>query len=152
QRSIRYNWDGQDVNAQHLFAGFDLMHTITQAQYDTTAGRDLRSAGYTKVTFFARGSLSTNTLVKIEVADDGSTATFDSACLSLSTDGTLDDDQNPGGTPCGRLGTLRGSWQQFSISVSNSALGSIKDFFKATLIFNQPLGSTGAGQGGTVYF
>src|SRR5947207_2998733 len=24
QRSIRYNWDGQDVASQHAFAGFDL--------------------------------------------------------------------------------------------------------------------------------
>jgi len=153
-RSIRYSWTGEPVAGQHNFAGFDLMHTPTQATYTSTIGRDLRQAGYTKVKFFARGSLSTNTLVKIEVADDGNTGTVDLSCVSLSGSGTLDDGVNPGSNGCGRMDTLTSDWKQFTIPIvsPNIALSGVKDFFKATFVFNDPfIGNLAPGQGGIVY-
>jgi len=150
QRSIRYSWTGQLVAGQN-FAGFDLMDQPTQAQYNSqSTGRDLSKAGYGKVTFFARGSLSTNTLIKIEVADDGNSMTHDANCLSLSTNGTLDAPDGAGAN-CNHPQTLTSNWQSFSIPVTNASLIGLKDFFKATYIF---LPSAGAptGQGGTVYF
>ncbi len=158
-RSIRYFWNGQNVSnsschpdPEHTFAGFDLMHTALLADFNTTAGRDLRQAGYQKVTFFARGSLSTNTIAKVEVATHpGSNVCVSptAPCLSLSSNGTDDDST----TPCGRTAQLTGDWQQYSIPVTASDLASIKDYFKSTFIFNPPsVGSTAAGQGGTVYF
>ena len=150
-RSIRYSWNGQDVAGQHVFAGFDLMHTPLLSQYDATPGRDLRSAGYTKVTFFARGSLSSNTFVKIEVADDGVSTTHDANCVSLSVSGT-DDAPDGAGLPCGRTDALAGDWRQYAIPVSPASLNPIKDLFKATFIFTPPfVGSTQPGQGGVVY-
>jgi hypothetical protein len=148
RRSIRYSWTGQSVAGQTLFTGFDLMHTPTLATYASTPGRDLRAAGYTKVTFFARGSLSTRTLIKVEVAEPSSTP---GPCISLSTDGTLDDNVNVGSTPCGNLGVLSGSWQQYTIHFPTSDLAAVKDLFKATFIFN-PMTGAPSGQGGTVYF
>lgn len=151
-RSIRYYWSGQPAQAgstDHTFAGFDLMHTAVLADYTTTAGRDLRTAGYTKVTFYARGSLSTNTTLKIEVADDGSQSTAD-PCMTLSTNGT--DDACTAGPLSMAPRQLTSSWQQFTITVPNSALASIKDFFKATFVFTDPfVGNQAPGQGGTVY-
>jgi hypothetical protein len=153
-RSIRYRWTGENVAGQFLFAGFDLMHTPTEATYSSTAGRDLHAAGYGHVKFFARGSLATNTLAKIEVADDGNTSTVNLSCVSLSTAAHLDDGFNPGSTMCGRRDTISSDWHQYSIPISNPpvALASIKDFFKVTFVFNNAIpGNTLPGQGGTIY-
>lgn len=144
ERSIRYTWNGQAVASQLVYAGFTLMHTPTQARYTTTLGRDLRQAGYTRVTFYARGTLAANNLVKIEVADDGEPLTA-APCISLSSSGTLD------ATPaCGTTGTLSSTWQPVSITISNASLASVKDFFKATIINTS--GATIPGDGGTVFF
>lgn len=154
ERSIRYSWTGERVNGGFLFAGFTLMHTPLQADYSSTAGRDLRAAGYTRVTFYARGTLGSQTLAKIEVVDDGNSSTANASCLSLSTDGTLDDNVNAGATPCGTLGTLSSSWTRFSIPIASpsTALASVKDFLKVTYIFNNVVpGNTNPGQGGTIY-
>ncbi len=154
QRSIRYSWTGERVDGQHNFCGFTLMHTATQPEYDSTPGRDLRQAGYTKVKFYARGTLSTNTLAKIEVADDGTDATVNLSCVSLSPNGTLDDGVNPGSFACGRKDSLSSDWKQFTVPIANlpAALASIKDFFKVTYVFNDPFpGNTVPGQGGTIY-
>ncbi len=153
-RSIRYSWTGERVNSQFLFAGFDLMHTATQADYSSTSGRNLSTSGYTRVKFYARGTLSTATFVKIEVADDGNTSTANASCLSLSTSGTLDDGVNAGTTACGNTGTLTSDWKPFTITIVSpvTALTSVKDFFKATFIYNDPTpGSQNPGQGGTIF-
>jgi hypothetical protein len=150
-RSIRYVWNGGNVSSQfgpeHTFAGFDLMNTSTQADYGSASntGRDLRAAGYTKVNFFARASLSSNTLVKVEVA---APSTNPAPCIAFSTDGTLDDTL-PGGTPCGVKRAISSNWGSFTISIVPAThLGTVKDFFKATFIYV----GAGTGSGGTVYF
>jgi hypothetical protein len=147
-RSIRYHWTGQPAAAgstNHSFAGFDLMHTAQQADYTATPARDLSAAGYTSARFYARGSLSTNTVLKIEVADDGNTATA-APCVVLSTNGT-----DTGGTSC-TPGFLTSDWRQYSIPLTSTALSAVKDFFKATFIFTDPfVGNQAPGQGGTVY-
>lgn len=147
ERSIRYRWTGESVASQTLYAGFNLMHTPTQATYTSTVGRDLRSAGYTQVTFYIRGTLSTNTIAKVEVADDGNTGTANTSCVSLSTDGTGNDPT----TPCVNTGTLSTSWQKVTITIATPAtpLANVKDFFKVTFVYN-PL-SNPKGQGGEVF-
>jgi hypothetical protein len=47
-------------------------------------------------------------------------------------------------------GQLSGSWQRFSIPVTEQDLRAVKDFFKATFIYKTP--SAPAGGGGTVFF
>lgn len=152
-RSIRYVWNGSPAQAgstDHTFAGFDLMHTTSLTDYSTTVGRDLRAAGYTKVTFYARGALSTNTTLKIEVADDGNTGTA-SPCLTLSTNGT--DNACTAGPLTLTPRQLTSSWQQYTLTFPTSSLAAVKDFFKATFVFTDPfVGNQNPGQGGTVYF
>ncbi len=60
---------GRTPNPEFTFAGFDLMHVPTIAAYSSKPGRNIQAAGYTKVTFYARGSLSTYTVVKIDVSE-----------------------------------------------------------------------------------
>ena len=164
-RSIRYSWTGQPVsnpsgvpNPESAFAGFDLMDTATLDTYASTLGRNLQTPNYGKATFYARGSLSTNTVLKIEVSDDGNVNTA-APCIVLSANGT-DPTPGPSGA-CSVNGsvfnplamptrTLSSSWQQFTITIPNSALANIKDFFKATFVYTNP-GTAPVGQGGTAY-
>ena len=166
RRSIRYSWTGAPVsnlgcpaqNPTHNFAGFDLMHSATQSDY-ASPGRDLRKAGYTQVTFYARGSLSTNTALKIEVASPGSPtdacAAVNSPCMTLSPDGSVDDcgpnGPNPFAMSPGQLINIVASCT--ASLVPNSQLANIRDFFKATFVFTDPfVGNQAPGQGGTAYF
>jgi hypothetical protein len=146
-RSIRYIWNGQAVGGQIDFAGFTLMHTPSQADYATTNGRNLSTTNYTKVTFYARGTLATNTFVKVEVADDGNSATA-APCVALSPNGDLD--ALAPATPCGVKAQIGSDWASYSIPVPNANLNPVKDFFKATIIFLG--GGSNPGGGGTVYF
>jgi len=153
-RSIRYVWNGGDVSnpscppAEHTFAGFDLMQTPFQTTFMTSPARNLTGSGYGKVTFYARGSLGANVIVKIEVAAPGFAGGCGTPppapCIVLSSDGLTDS------TPaCGKLGQLAGSWGSYSTSgLAPSDLASIRDFFKATMIY----AGAGTGTGGTVYF
>ncbi len=163
QRSIRYSWTGEAVtntscqaqNPTHAFAGFDLMDTATRAEYDAqTVGHDLRQAGYTKVTFYARGSLSTNTYLKVEVASPKATNACTgtvSPCLKLVMANTSDPD--PLRDPTCSVQTLSESWGQYTIPIQNSDLQSVQDLFKATFVFVDPfVGNLAPGQGGTAYF
>jgi hypothetical protein len=159
-RSIRYSWTGQPVSnagcpAQSptsAFAGFDLMHTATQAEYAGTPGRNLTKAGYTKVTFYARGSLSTNTYLKVEIAGPGSAdpcAAVVSPCVKL-LNGV---DPAPGtDTTCTPF-QLTGQWGTYTITIPSPAtqLAAVKDLFKATFIYTNLTGAP-SGQGGTAYF
>jgi hypothetical protein len=124
------------------------MHVPTLAEYATTPGKDLRSGNYSRVRFNARGSLSTNTVVKVEVADDGDTAT-PAPCIVLSESGTEDDATANNPASCMTRGRLTSSWAQFSIPVSASDLDNVKDFFKATFIYKRA--DQGTGSGGTIY-
>jgi len=152
-RSIRYVWNGKPPAAgstSFSFAGFDLMHTATETTYSTTAGRDLRAAGYRRVTFYARGSLSTNTVIKIEVADDGIDGGVVPGCLVLSTSGS--GTVTSGNQPCSNTATLSSNWTRHTITITDAMLASVKDYFKATFVFTDPfVGNQTPGQGGTLY-
>ena len=135
-----------------LFAGFSLMHVPLFANYTTMPGRDLRAAGYTKVTFYARANLSSLTSITIEAGGPNP-----EACVTLSVDGTVDNCQNlfTGSTNEGhRTDTISGNWKQYTLPISGTQQSAIKDFFKATLVFDGtqlPPGNTNPGQGGTLY-
>ena len=151
RRSIRFAWNGQPTDATTItFAGMSLMHVPVFANYDITPPRDLRAAGYTRVVFAARGALSTFTSVKIEAGGPAS------ACMTLSASGTTNEcflNNNPA-TPCLTCQTLPFSsgWRSYSLPLSSAQQSAIKDFFKATFIFDNPTpGSTNPGQGGTIY-
>jgi hypothetical protein len=151
-RSIRYNWNGTPVVGGTLFAGFDLMNTPTLSTYNPNTGRNLSGAGYGKVTFYARGGLSTNTVLKVEAANPSNNG----QCVVLSMNGTDDivniaDQCNSQPTPSGcSKAQLSANWQSYRLTIVNSS--NVADLFKATFIYNQPCFSTTYGQGGTVFF
>ncbi len=147
--AMRYSWTGDNAAGQHIFVGVDLVHTGGLADYAATAGKDLRSGNYARVTFDARGSLSSDVVIKIEVSDDGVQGT-PAPCIVLSATGLLDD-STPGNpfASCGNKATLLSTWQSYSLSVSASDLTSVKDYFKATFIYKGAPASTGTG--GTVF-
>ena len=112
------------------------MHTTTLADY-ATVGRNLQPAGYTRVTFQIRGSLSTHTFLKIEVASPGAPgnacAFVNSPCLTLSADGKAADDACTADShfPNGFAMTpkaLTASWQPYSINVPVSVPGQYPGF------------------------
>jgi len=180
RRSIRYSWTGRDVsnpqgsgclpNPEHIFAGFDLMHvpdnTPTLSVYNSTPGRNLSKAGYTKATFYVRGSLSSNTILKVEAASPGVPASgcpvVTSPCLILyaNANDLAVYEASPGfSTNCQPAPTaLTGSWQSYSMSIaaaianSSQPASAIKDFFKATFVYTPPGFGAPSGQGGIAYF
>jgi hypothetical protein len=159
-RSILYSWNGQPPGGvpsspPGQFAGFSLMHTISLATYNSTPGRDLSAFGYSRITFYARGTLSSSTTLKIEGADDTSSGILQS-CLTLSSDGNGDECGANGDAP-GTREVLTGNWQKYTLIIYQPTLNlkSVKDFFKATFVYSFPLGGLpgeAPGQGGTVYF
>jgi hypothetical protein len=163
RRSIRYSWTGGLVSAPGctpnptpFFAGFDLMHTPTIDTYNSTPGRDLHKAGYTKITFVARGTLTSHTVLKIEGATPPSPAGCQPPivvpCLWLHDSNSIDIDDGSNSQGCGH-NTLSGSWNSYSIAIPAGWLAAtaVKDFFKATFVYNQQPGAP-TGQGGIVYF
>ena len=157
RRSIRYSWNGQPTvagSADATFAGFDLMHVVdntpTLTIYAATPGRDLRQTGYTKATFYARGTLASNTVLKIEVSDDGNTSTSD-PCLVLSAAGTDNSACDANGLDLLKMPAqvLTSSWRQYTITIPTASLGNVKDLFKATFVFAPSYGAIP--QGGVIY-
>ncbi|MFH1282490.1 MAG: hypothetical protein ABII27_02380 [bacterium] len=133
KNSVKYIWDGGDVfdyntgEFQNSFAGLKL--SIASSGDNSTA-RNFTDAGYTKVVFYLRGVLSSNVSVKAEGPDDGDNTTVGSSLIISEI--TLD-------------------WQRYSFNISPNDLDNINDFFKLTLIYDNPAGTTNNGEGGTVY-
>jgi len=133
-RCISYFWNGQDVLnsgvAEHTFVGFDLLVSQNFSTLAGTPARNLSAAGYTKVTFWMRGSLSDSTQVKVEAPGTGNQSTLAPTLIITS---------------------LLGSWQQFTVSAGPGAFSNVKEFFKVTFVYNQPTGTTNHGDGGSVF-
>ena len=155
-RSIRYFWNGQPANpgGTGSFAGFTLIDTPSESTYASTPGRNLGKFGYTKITFYARGSLSTRTNLKIEGADDAGRG-IPVTCMTLSTDAS-GDECGANGDEAGAKEELTSGWQKYTLPIymPTTSLTDVKDFFKATFVYDFPLGGLpgeAPGQGGTVY-
>jgi len=134
-RCIRYSWNGGAVcqsatgRAQHAFAGFSLAVSATADELPAAAARDFSDAGYTVMHVFVRGSLSDNTILKLEGPDDG-------------------DETTP--APSLEIASLSDSWQAYSFPVTPASLARVKEFFKATFVYSNPDGTLAAGGGGSV--
>ncbi|MBI4397256.1 MAG: hypothetical protein HY548_09185 [Elusimicrobia bacterium] len=140
-KSIYYSWNGGEVfdttlGMQHLFAGFSILVGLNSSQLNTVPAKNLSPAGFTKVTFWARGSLSENTILRVEAPDDGnnktSPPTLDISRSQLSTE-----------------------WTQFTLPASGaipaSQFTNVKQYATFLFVFTQPTGTTNAGEGGYVY-
>lgn len=139
KRSIFYSWTGGDVldpveGIEHTFAGFGLLVAENIDQMNTTPAKDLSGAGFTKITFYARGYLSENTILRVEGPGDGSAA----AALPR-----LDVTQ------------LTGTWTKFTLpapgAIPTAAFQSVRQYVNFTFVFSQPSGTTNPGNGGQVF-
>ncbi|MBU1077821.1 MAG: hypothetical protein KKH98_11050 [Spirochaetes bacterium] len=90
---------------EYSFSGISLIHATRPDYYDTTEPLDLTDANYTRVTFYARGVLSTGVKVKFE-----------------GPNGALLDNVN-----------LTTAWQKFEMALTD--LNNIRDFFKVTIYY-----------------
>lgn len=135
-RQIRYSWTGGDTTGntpgttQHAFAGFSLFQAPTVAQVATSTGTDLTFAGYTKMTFWIRGSLSEGNIVRIEGPGD-----------TVSTPARLELADSD----------INGGWVFESISIPPGDFRNVKVFITVSIQYAQPPRTTAAGNGGTVY-
>ncbi len=134
-RCIKFSWDGSDIidyadgTTQHNFCGFGLVVVpdASAYNYDTTKmpGKDLTPGGYTKITFYARGTLSPYTTLRLESPN----GTYESTPPSDAWE-----DQ------------VTSSWKKYEFNVS-APLSDVKEFVRIILKY---VGS-GRGDGGTVY-
>jgi hypothetical protein len=132
---IRYSWNGNDVSSttttEHLFAGFELLVTPNFVGFESAPGKNLSGAGYTKLKFSIRGSLSANTTVRVEGPDDG---------LGGITPALVN------------ITTLGSAWQDVTLPIPDPThFNNVKGFMIVTFQFAQPSGTTTPGGGGTVY-
>ncbi|MBN1384600.1 MAG: hypothetical protein JW983_06970 [Elusimicrobia bacterium] len=122
---IKYSWNGKDVYDytggmwQHNWCGFGFI--VGSDHTEASKSIDLSLAGYTKLTFWARGSLSANT-----------TLNFTGPYTGAETGDVVVTD----------------AWQQYTISLTPSNMKSVTGFF--AIIFGYSGGDT-HGDGGTVY-
>ena len=140
---IRYSWNGQDVSnsgsLQHLFAGFSLLVTPDFSTFDSASAKNLNAnnAGYTKLTFYIRGTLASDTYVRIEGPDDGPGGITPARMESLpSLTGTF---------------TLTEDWQKQELTVPAGDFNQVKSFLTLSIQYMQPVGTTVGGGGGTIY-
>jgi hypothetical protein len=135
-RCIKFSWDGSAVTQyvplrrEAFFVGFSLIVADTVDKYLATI-KDISPGGYTKIKFWARGSLNSSVHLRLESSNGDSTSTYpNNAWESNSTDQVL-----------------TSNWQSFSFNVTGS-LTSTLYFVNIVLKYDQ---ATGQGNGGTVF-
>lgn len=141
--AIRYFWNGADVPdvgvQQHLFAGYSVIITPDFTTFDAAQPRNLNAgvATYAKLKFLIRGTLASDTYVRIEGPDDGSGGIVPIKIESLH----------------GLAGdfTLTDQWQEKEIVIPSNHFDNVKVFFTLSLQYSQPSGTTVPGGGGTIY-
>ena len=130
--------------------GFDLMdvvdNTPSLSVYNSTPGRNLQASSgkpnYTKVTFYARASLSTDTVLKVEAVADGNPNDPD-PCMTLSTSGSdnvcLTTANGASNTYAQSPQLLTTSWQKYTLTIPTvSLLASVKDLVRRHLYTVSP--------------
>jgi hypothetical protein len=131
--SVRYSWTGAAILGQHDFAGFGFLVAPTIDKDASTPARDLSEYGFTRITFMAKGTLSENTLLRVEGPCDGTGSTV-APRLEISRE------------------QLAAGWTQYSMPVPDPiSFASIKQYINFVFIYSQPTGTTKAGDGGTIF-
>lgn len=142
-RQIRYEWNGADVfNSttsafQHEFAGFSLLVAENFPANENVAPKDISGPGYTKLKMKVRGSLSTNTRLRIEGPSDG------------------DNDPLTNTPEQVELTSLTNDWQEVVVpsagNIPNTHFQAVKSFITISLQYSIPPRTTVHGGGGVVY-
>jgi hypothetical protein len=138
-KCIKYSWNGGDVTSyetgatEHDFVGFSLIVADDVNKYNAVT-KDLTPGGYTRISFWARGSLSSDVFLRLESNNGGpTTVSGTNAWLSNATDRKV-----------------TSSWQRYEFALSGS-LASTKDFVKVILKFDPGVAGAARGNGGTIY-
>jgi hypothetical protein len=142
-KCIEYSWDGRNVTAyggtadsisssssiENTWCGFSFIAANSIASYNSVT-KNLALGGYTKMTFWARGTLNSNVSLRLESNNGGPNSVSGSDAIET--------------------GTLSSSWQYYEFSVTPAAAA--KDFVRVILKFNQSANLDAPnGNGGTVF-
>jgi len=140
---LRYTWNGGDVTnfdvvpstPEHSFAGFTFPITISLAGLDVAKGKDLSGTppGYKSLKFFARGSLSEGTTLRVEGPDKNIPSDPTPDRLNLTSSEFTSD------------------WKEFCLPITASRLSNVKTFILVTFQYAQTPRTTVPGNGGVVY-
>lgn len=142
-KCMKYSWDGSTVTQyssglrQSDFVGFMLIAAPAIGEYDSVTS-DLSAGGYTKVSFYARGSLGTNVFLRLETQNANyKTPSGVNAWQSNTTDRRL-----------------TSQWQRYEFALSGS-LAAVKDFIRIVIRYDEDgdpdIPNTATTSGGTVY-
>lgn len=140
-RCIKFAWDGQSTTEyaspgvlQHGYVGFGLI-VANQTQNYLQESKNLTGAGYTTISFWARGSLNSHVYLRLEGYNGSRTSIsgFD-AWQSNSSDRVIDD-----------------QWRQYSFTLTGSA-AAVREYVKILLVYNDNGTAIPVrGNGGTVF-
>lgn len=145
-KCIKYSWNGGDVTAyknlpahpvdyvEHDFTGFSLIAADDFNNYNAVS-KDLTEAGYTKISFWVRGSLYSNVHFRLE-ANNGNnqTASGNNAWMSNTTDRKV-----------------TSSWQKYEFTVSGN-MTTVRDFVRIVFRYDKDGNPDNQkGNGGTVF-
>ncbi|MBV9079982.1 MAG: hypothetical protein JO102_02560 [Elusimicrobia bacterium] len=139
-RQIKYQWNGGNVSdtdpafapSEHLFAGFSLGTLVNSAQQPSDPGKNLSAFGYTKLTLWVKGDLSTGNRLRIEGPSQ------------------LSQNHTPARTEIDAA-TLASGWQKVTLNVPPSDFTTVKVYMTISIQYDQPPRTTANGDGGTVY-
>lgn len=142
-KCMKYSWDGSAVteyssgNRQSDYVGFMLIAAPTLAGHDTIT-RDLSAGGYTKVSFYVRGSLNTHVVLRIEANNATyQTASGTNAWMSNTADRVVTSD-----------------WKRYEFALSGSQ-AAVRDFIRIVLRYdedgNPDTPNSAHSNGGTVF-
>lgn len=147
---VKFSWDGSTVvvystsssvanTSGSSFVGFSLIAAASTGDYNNVS-KDLTGGAYTKLSFWARGSLNSNVYLRVEANSD------DPSFYRLAS-----------GQYGVWMGTVGSSWQKYEIPLDSTRnkLSTVRDFVKIILRYdedgNPDTANTRQGCGGTVY-
>jgi hypothetical protein len=141
-KCIKYSWNGKDVykyaapaGLEHDFCGFSLIASNDVNRYNLDS-KNISGGAYTKISFWARGSLNAFVYLRLE-SDKGNSLT--------PTPGTI-------GTDAWMSNAITSNWNQYQFNITGTTMTNLKDFVKIILKYDEGTSSnTATGNGGTVF-
>jgi len=138
---IKYTWDGGNVCDDNnewsdKWCGLAAIVASIAADWGPNNTRDLSGGKYTKITFYAKGTLSSGVSVRFEGPLGGNDDSDKNDNKITVTPGTST------GAPA-----LSTEWQKYTIDITGVSLSAIQHYF--IVVFDT--GGSGGSTGGTVY-
>lgn len=120
--ALKYSWDGEQVAGKDFcYASFIV--ATDYKYYDETPGKNLTYAGYTKITFYAKGKLRGNTRVEFKGPWKAGEDADNNTVMIVPGDETPESGQK-------YMPPLsEDTWQPYEIDITDSDLTEVKDYF-----------------------